>query len=173
MNVITSYSIHYTKLYDNYLNPITLRDSNFYKNNYSNNPKTFDSCSYVSHENVFRLRLEEIPGKFPGFGAYGGIGFNYYKNYYFNKDSIFRNSHSNYFRDRYLEAGIYRLQSKRNNFVQHTLYEVIRKGNTETDGGHKLWLNDGYGNFTDSGQDLGNGWNTGMDTGDIDNDGVV
>ncbi len=106
----------YTHTTDNYLNPITLRDSNFYKNNYSNNPKTFDSCSYVSHENVFRLRLEEIPGKFPGFGAYGGIGFNYYKNYYFNKDSIFRNSHSNYFRDRYLEAGIYRLQSKYINF---------------------------------------------------------
>jgi hypothetical protein len=40
-------------------------------------------------------------------------------------------------------------------------------------GGHRIWINDGKGNFTDSGQDFGNGWNTSLSMGDIDGDGDI
>jgi hypothetical protein len=42
-----------------------------------------------------------------------------------------------------------------------------------TNGGLKIWLNDSTGHFTDSGQDLGNGYHTGVDLGDVDRDGDI
>ncbi len=39
------------------------------------------------------------------------------------------------------------------------------------DGEMKIWLNDGVGNFTDSGQKLGDGSHSGVNLGDIDGDG--
>jgi len=36
---------------------------------------------------------------------------------------------------------------------------------------NKVWLNDGSGNFSDSGQSLGNLWTTGIGLGDLDDDG--
>ena len=39
------------------------------------------------------------------------------------------------------------------------------------DGNNMVWLNDGSGNFTDSGQRLGNGNNSGVKAGDLDGDG--
>ncbi len=48
----------------------------------------------------------------------------------------------------------------------------VNQGNdgSYTNGGHKIWINDGKGNFTDSGQDFGDGWNTSAALGDIDGD---
>lgn len=40
-----------------------------------------------------------------------------------------------------------------------------------TKGGHEVWLNDGTGQFTNSGQDLGNAYHTSVHLDDIDNDG--
>ena len=40
-------------------------------------------------------------------------------------------------------------------------------------GGHIVWINQGDSVFIDSGQNLGNGYTTGIDSGDIDNDGDI
>jgi hypothetical protein len=42
---------------------------------------------------------------------------------------------------------------------------------TERDGGNQVFFNDGAGQFTDSGQELGNDWSNSVVLGDIDNDG--
>lgn len=45
----------------------------------------------------------------------------------------------------------------------------------QNDGQHKIWLNDGTGKFTDSGQNIGdgNGWSEDIELGDIDGDGDI
>jgi L-ascorbate metabolism protein UlaG (beta-lactamase superfamily) len=50
---------------------------------------------------------------------------------------------------------------------------VYQSGDSYINGGIQVWTNDGSGVFTDSGQDFGDGWNTGGHLGDIDGDGDV
>ena len=45
--------------------------------------------------------------------------------------------------------------------------------NNLSNGEHQIWLNDGKGNFTNSGQDLGNSYHTSVHLGDIEGDGDI
>jgi hypothetical protein len=50
-------------------------------------------------------------------------------------------------------------------FVNNAFYQ-----NNKNESGNKVWLNDGTGHFTDSGQDLGTGDHYSVHVGDIDGD---
>lgn len=121
----------YSHTTDVYTNPYNAQSYQFYANNYSDELATFDSSSFITHENVFRLNLEEVPGKYPGFGAYFSIGLNKEEYYYFNKDSLFNNSKTTLKKSQYLEAGIYRLKSKYLKF--NGLYRMYTSGYRQGD----------------------------------------
>jgi len=94
-----------------FYNSFTSQYSNLYQNNYNNAAATFDSCFYLDRNHLFRLNLEEVPGKFPGLGAYAGAGINSNHYGFYNKDTLFNNSKDTAISSSYFEAGVFRLQA--------------------------------------------------------------
>ena len=108
---------------------------NLYANNYSGGP-TFDSSYYFHRNNNFRINLEENPNSYPFVGAFFGYGLQSTDYYYFNKDTIFDNSHSNTLKSSYFEGGMYRLKGKKFKFQANYKLFVsgYRKNDMQLDG---------------------------------------
>lgn len=89
-------------------NTIKRRMETMYLNNYGNS-NTFDSTSYISNKHLLRLNLEEVMGNPLGFGSYFGIGTNFSRYFYKNKDTLFVNELNKNLNSSFLESGIFRL----------------------------------------------------------------
>ncbi len=120
----------YTDSPNNYYNPIVKDTFNLYANNYSGGP-TFDSCYYLSGNHNFRLNIEENPKSYPFVGAFFGYGIQNADYYYFNKDVLFNNTHSNTINSTYFEAGIFRLKGKKFKFSGN--YKLYISGYRQAD----------------------------------------
>ncbi len=125
----------YTDLPNDYFNPITKDTLNLYANNFSGGP-TFDSTYYFYRNHNFRLNLEENPKSYPFVGAFFGYGMQTTDYYYFNKDILFDNTHSNTLNSSYFEAGIFRLKGKKFKFSgNYKLYiSGYHQGNMQLNG---------------------------------------
>ncbi len=96
-----------------------------------NGTSTFDSVFYKHTNHNFRINLEENPLSYPFVGAYFGYGMQNTDYYYFNKDSLFNNSHSNTINSSYFEAGLYRLKGKKFKFQVN--YKIFISGYRQAD----------------------------------------
>ena len=115
---------------DEYLKTSTKETLNLYANNYSGGP-SFDSSYYFHRNNNFRINLEENPNSYPFVGAFFGYGFQSTDYYYFNKDTIFDNSHSNSLKSSYFEGGMYRLKGQKFKFQAN--YKMFVSGYRKND----------------------------------------
>ena len=120
----------YQDVSDEYVKTSTRDTMHLYSNNYSNGA-TFDSSYFHHNNNNFRINLEENTNSYPFVGAFIGYGFQGTDYYYFNKDTIFNNSHSNNINSSYFEGGIYRLKGEKFKFQAN--YKLFLSGYRKND----------------------------------------